>query len=87
MVTQQLPKWSNWTGLPDDGTRSGPDPDSLGPAPAPEGGPMKIMPFSFNVAGSLGFSLACPQPGQTASTWSVKGRQKVQGTTLWWMFT
>ena len=30
---------------------------------------MKMMPFSFRVAGSFGFSLACPQPGQTASTW------------------
>ncbi len=29
---------------------------------------MKMMPFSFSLAGSLGFSLAWPQPGQTAST-------------------
>ena len=32
------------------------------------GGPMKAMPFSFNAVGSLGFSEAWPQPGQTAST-------------------
>ena len=41
--------------------------DSLGLAP--DGGPMKVMPFAFKVAGSLGFSLACPQPGHTASTY------------------
>jgi len=33
-----------------------------------EVGPMNVMPISFSVAGSFGFSLACPQPGQTAST-------------------
>ena len=32
------------------------------------GGPMKAMPFSFKARGSFGFSLAWPQPGQTAST-------------------
>mmetsp|Transcript_32470 Transcript_32470/g.75831 ORF Transcript_32470/g.75831 Transcript_32470/m.75831 type:complete len:217 (-) Transcript_32470:321-971(-) len=34
----------------------------------PEGGPIKVMPISLSLAGSFGFSLAWPQPGQTAST-------------------
>lgn len=33
-----------------------------------EVGPMKVMPSGFNRSGNLGFSDACPQPGQTAST-------------------
>ena len=45
---------------------------------APEGGPMKMMPFSFNLAGNLGFSLEWPQPGQTASTWDGMC-QKIEG--------
>ena len=53
---------------------------------SPEGGPMKVMPFSFNLAGSLGFSLAWPQPGQTASTSDgmVLQKKKKKRRKGWW---
>ena len=60
-----------WTALFEKGGMMEAGDDSLGLAP--DGGPMKVMPFAFKVAGSLGFSLACPQPGHTAST--CKGGQ------------
>lgn len=49
---------------------------------------MKVIPISFNFAGSLGFSLACPQPGQTASTCSLEcvkhGRVSTQQAQMGW---
>ena len=46
------------------------------------GGPMKAMPFSFKALGSLGFSDAWPQPGQTASTPARNGLKIKKETTL-----
>ena len=45
------------------------------------GGPMKAMPFSFKALGSLGFSEAWPQPGQTASTPARNGLKFEKETT------
>jgi mannitol/fructose-specific phosphotransferase system IIA component len=34
------------------------------------GGPRKTIPRAFKASGNLGFSLACPHPANTASTFS-----------------
>mmetsp|Transcript_14116 Transcript_14116/g.35627 ORF Transcript_14116/g.35627 Transcript_14116/m.35627 type:complete len:275 (-) Transcript_14116:324-1148(-) len=43
-------------------------------------GPMKVMPISLSVLGRAGFSLACPHPGQTASTFCFFAISQIRGT-------